>query len=26
MRLLFLLKPPAKRFGFLLTLRFILGR
>jgi glycosyltransferase involved in cell wall biosynthesis len=26
MRLLFLLKPPAKRFGFLLTLRFIVGR
>jgi len=26
MRLLFVLKPPAKRFGFLLTLRFILGR
>ena len=26
MRLLFILKPPSKRFGFLLTLRFILGR
>ena len=26
MRLLFILKPPSKRFGFLLTVRFILGR
>jgi len=26
MRLLFVLKPPAKRFGFILTVRFIVGR